>query len=82
MAERNAGCFAYSPSHKPWEPSLNYLVDRVTIPLERCPASAPFAKHVIDTQRKLQDGLIRHEHELELTLISSNDVRLRTPPLS
>ena len=81
MAERNAGCFAYSPSHKPWKPSLDELVDRVTLPLERCPASAPFAKHVIDTQRKVQDGLIRHAHELELTLISSNDVRLRTLPL-
>ena len=81
MAERNAGDFAYSPSHKPWTPFLKFLVDRVTLPLERCPASEPFAKHVIDTQRKLQDGLIRHEHELELALISSNDVRLRTPPL-
>ena len=81
MAERNAGDFAYSPSHKPWTPFLKFLVDRVTLPLERCLASEPFAKHVIDTQRKLQDGLIRHEHELELALISSNDVRLRTPPL-
>ena len=81
MAERNAGDFAYSPSHKPWTPFLKFLVDRVTLPLERCPASGPFAKHVIDTQRKLQGGLIRHEHELELALISSNDVRLRSPPL-
>ena len=81
MAERNAGSFAYSPSHRPWKPFLKFLVDRVTLPLERCHASAPFAKHVVDTQRKLQDGLIRHEHELELALISSNDVRLRTPPL-
>ena len=81
MAERNAGDFAYSPSHKPWTPFLKFLVDSVTLPLERCPASEPFAKHVIDTERKLQDGLIRHEHELELALISSNEVRLRTPPL-
>ena len=81
MAERNAGCFAYSPSHEPWKPFLKFLVDRVTLPLEGCPASKPFAKHVIDTQRKLQDGFIRHEHELELALISSNDVRLRTSPL-
>ena len=81
MAERDAAWSAYQPSHKPWTPFLVFLVDRVTSPLGRCPAIAPFTEHVIDTQRKLQDGLIRTEHELELTLISSKDVRLRTPPL-
>ena len=81
MAERDAAWSAYQPGHKPWTPFLKFLVDRVTLPLERCPAIAPFTEHVIDTQMKLQDGLIRTEHELELTLISRKDVRLRTSPL-
>ncbi len=81
MAERDAAWSAYQPSHKPWTPFLKFLVDSVTIPLQHCPAIGPFTKHVTDTQRRLQDGLIRTEHELELTLISSKDVRLRTPLL-
>ncbi len=79
MAERDAAWSAYQPSHKPWTPFLEFLVDRVTIPLQRCPAIGPFTEHVLNTQSDLQDGLIRTEHELELTLISSKDVRLRNP---
>ena len=81
MAERDATWSAYQPSHKPWTPFLKFLVDSVTLPLQRCPAIAPFTEHVIDIQRKLQDGLIRTEHELELTLIYRKDVRLGTLPL-
>ena len=79
MAERDAPWSAYPPSHKPWTPFLEFLVDRVTIPLQQCPTIRPFTEHVIDTQSKLQGGLIRTEHELELMLISSKDVRLKKP---
>lgn len=56
-------------------PFLEFLVGGVTIPLQQSPAIAPFTKHIHNTQRRLQSGLIRTEHELELTLISSEDVR-------
>ena len=75
IAKRDAACPAYEPSHKPWMPFLEFLVGGVTIPLQEFPAIAPFTKHVLNTERRLQAGLIRTEHELELTLISSEDVR-------
>lgn len=75
ITERDAAWSAYPPSHKPWAPFLESLVGGVTIPLQESPAIAPFTKHVLNTQKRLQAGLIRTEHELELTLISSEDVR-------
>ena len=56
-------------------PFLEFLVGGVTIPLQESPAIAPFSKHVLNIQRRLQGGWIRTEHELELTLISSENVR-------
>ena len=75
IPERDAAWSAYQPNHKPWRPLLEYLVGGVTTPLQECPAIAPFTNHILNTQRRLQDGLIRTAHELELTLISSEDVR-------
>ena len=75
IPERDAAWAAYQPNHKPWRGLLESLVSDVTIPLQECPAIATFTNHILNTQRKLQDGLIRTAHELELTLISSEDVR-------
>ena len=74
IAERDAAWSFYPPSHKPWAPILESLVGSVTVPLQESPAIAPFAKHVLNTQRRLQGGLICTAHELELILISSEDV--------
>ena len=74
ITERDAAWSAYPPSHKPWAPLLESLVGSVTLPLQRSLAIAPFAEHVLNTQRRLQGGLICTAHELELTLISREDV--------
>ena len=74
ITERDAAWSAYPPSHRPWTPLLDFLVGRVTIPLQESLAIAPFTEHVLNTQRRLQAGLICTEHELELTLISMEDV--------
>lgn len=65
-----------NPKRDPQKPFIETMQQYITEPLRRCCDTEVFREHIIESEIRLGDGLIRGVRELEVTLINYTKVLL------